>query len=233
MLTVEQLKQALPAHMKSSASQELCDRVNQYAGDPEFAKSLRDNLVSYTSVLKDGKFKTEDYVSAVTYTSLKLMGFNNQESYARTFPDRYQNLVARGADAKEISAYVAAYSKNKLVNLVLEQTLVPTWVLNQDVYQNAINTQALLMVTAKSEMVRMQAANSIMMALKRPEKTQVELNLGDAATSGLNDLRDMLTNLAQAQQTAIGSGMNTQAIAHQKLQRSPPIEAEYQDVTAP
>ena len=40
MLTVDQLKQALPAHMKSSATQEFCDRVNQYAADPDFAKSL-------------------------------------------------------------------------------------------------------------------------------------------------------------------------------------------------
>lgn len=38
MLTVADLKEALPAHMKNSASQELADRVNQYAGDPEFAK---------------------------------------------------------------------------------------------------------------------------------------------------------------------------------------------------
>lgn len=233
MLTVNQLKQALPAHMKNSASQEFCDRVNQYAVDPDFSKALRENLVSYTSVLKDGKFRTDDYISATIYVSLKLMGFTNQDSYARTFPDRYTNLVARGADTKEISAYVAAYNKNKLVNLILEQTLVPSWVLNQDVYQQAINTQSLLMVTAKSEMVRMQAANSILMALKRPEKTQVELNLGDAATSGLNDLKDMLTTLAQAQQDAIEAGMNTQTISHQKLQRSAPIDADYQDVSPP
>lgn len=41
MLTVDQLKMALPAHMKISASQELADRVNQYAVDPDFSKALR------------------------------------------------------------------------------------------------------------------------------------------------------------------------------------------------
>ena len=41
MITLDQLKQALPAHMKSTASQELTDRVNQYAVDPIFSKALR------------------------------------------------------------------------------------------------------------------------------------------------------------------------------------------------
>lgn len=228
MLTVDELKQALPPHMKNNATQAMADRVNQYAVDPDFAKQLRDNLVSYTNVLKDGKFKIDDYISAVTYVSLKLMGFTNQDAYARTFPDRYTNLVARGADDHEISAYVAAYNKGKLVNMVLEQTLVPVWVLNQDVHQKAINTQAWLMMNSKSDLVRTQAANSLLTHLKRPEKTQVELNIGESATSGLNELKDMLTSLAQMQQSAIISGVNTKQVAHQKL-----VEAEYQDITKP
>ena len=231
MLTVQELREALPAHMKGAASQELADRVNQYNADPDFAKSLRDNLISYTRVLQEGKFKAEDYISAVTYVSLKLMGFNNQESYARTFPDRYTSLVARGADTKEISAYVAAYNKGKLVNLVLEQTLVPVWVLNQDVYQQAINVQAEMMLFATSQKVRVEAANSLLTHLKRPEKHQVELSLGKAEASGLNELKDMLTLLAQAQQGAIQGGMNTQTISHQKLIQTQPVDADFQDVT--
>lgn len=217
MVTLDELKQALPAHLKSSASQSLVDQVNAVTADPEFARAIRDNVISYTSVLKEGRFKVEDYLNAVAYVSFKLMGFNNQESYKRTFPQRYANLVANGADEKTISAYVANYNKNKLINLILEQTLVPTWVLNQDIYQKAINTQAELMVGAKSEMVRMQAANSILTHLKRPEKTQVELNLGEAETSGMKELKDTLTLLARQQQELIGQGVNTRQIAHQKL----------------
>lgn len=231
MLTVVELREAFPPHMKHAASQELADKVNQYNADPDFAKSLRDNLISYTRVLQEGKFKAEDYISAVTYVSLKLMGFNNQESYARTFPDRYMILVARGADDKEISAYVAAYNKGKLVNLVLEQTLVPVWVLNQDLYQKAINVQAELMLFANSEKVRTEAANSLLTHLKRPEKHQVELSLGQAEAAGLNELKEMLTSLAQAQQGAIQGGMNTQAISHQRLARAPVVDADFQDVT--
>lgn len=229
--TKEDLKRALPPHMKNLATEEMANRINQYASDPEFSKSLRDNIISYTGILQKGRFKVEDYISAVTYVSLKLMGFNNQESYARTFPKRYQNLRARGADDKEISAYVSAYNKNKLVNLVLEQSLVPTWVLNQDVYQKAINTQAELMLNAKSEKVRSDAANSILTHLKRPEKAQVEIELGEAATSGMAELKDMLGSLAKRQQELIGQGMGTREIAHQKLPGKVVEDVEYEEVS--
>lgn len=217
MLSVDDLKMALPAHLKSSASQELADHVNQITTDPEFARSIRENVISYTHVLKEGRFRIEDYLNAVAFVSFKLMGYTNQESYKRTFPARYATLVANGADEKTISAYVAAFNKNKLINLILEQTLVPVWVLNADIHQKAINTQAHLMLNAKSEMVRMQAANSILTHLKRPEKVQVEMSLGDAETSGMQQLKETLNLLAQRQQDLIGQGVETKTIAHQKL----------------
>lgn len=222
MLSVTELQQALPAHLKTAATQELADKVNNITADPEFAQTIRENVVSYTSVLKEGRFKIEDYLNAVAYVSFKLMGYNNQESYKRTFPSRYANLVANGADEKTISAYVSAYNKGKLVNLILEQTLVPVWVLNQQIYQEAINTQAQLMLNAQSEKVRCEAANSILTHLKRPEKTVVDLNIGVAETSGMQELKDTLSQLARQQQELIGQGVHTRQIAHQKLGSAPP-----------
>jgi hypothetical protein len=210
----------LPVHLKGLASQSLTDKINNISTDPEFARTIRENIISYTSVLKDGKFKIEDYLNAVAYVSYKLMKYTNQESYKRTFPKRYATLVANGADDKTISAYVAAYNKGKLVNLILEQTLVPNWVLNQEVYQEAINTQAMLMTTSKSDLVRTQAANSLLTHLKRPEKAQVELSIGEAETSGMAQLKDALMALAQQQQALIGGGVNTRVIAHQKFNHS-------------
>ena len=230
MFTLEDLTMALPSHLKASATQELADKVNSLTTDPEYARTIRENVISYTGILKEGRFKIEDYLHAVAYVSYKLMGYNNQESYKRVFSSRYATLVANGADDKAISAYVAAFNKGKLVNLILEQTLVPTWVLNQDVYQKAINTQAELMIYAKSEKVRSDAANSILTHLKRPEKTQVELSIGDAESSGMRELKDMLGHLAQRQQEMITSGVNTREIAHQKLMTGS-IEGVAKDIT--
>lgn len=226
MLTLDQAQAAVPPHLRVCVTNELVDLVNNIAADPETARNIRDNFVSYGMILKDGRFKTEDYVHAVAYVSYKLMGYTNREAYMRTFPQRYQALVAKGTADKDIAAYVVAYNKNKLVNLILEQTMIPTWVLNQDVHQKAINTQLELMLHAKSEKVRSDAANSILTHLKRPEKQQVELSIGVKETSGMTELKDMLTELAQKQQDLISSGVTTREIAHQKLVNISPALSE-------
>lgn len=216
-LTVQQVATALPANLKGAATQSLVDHINNIVSDPLVAEQVRENFISYTGVLKDGKFKTEDYVHAVTYVSFKLMGLSNQDAYFRTFPQRHAALVAKGTSSKDISAYVSAYNRGKLVNLILEQTLVPTWVLNQDLYQRALNTQADLMINAQSEMVRTTAANSILSHLQKPKEAGPLINLDMRETSGMNELRDMLTNLAQKQRDLINSGVSTKEIADQKI----------------
>ena len=218
-LTIHDVAEALPPHLKGSASQGLVDALNQIPVDPEVAEAIRDNFISYTRVLTEGRFKIDDYLNAVAYVSFKLMGYSNKEAYERTFPQRYQALIARGASSKDISAYVAAYHSNKLVTLVLEQSVIPSWVLNQDVYQKAINTQFELMNdTQVSPKVRTEAANSILTHLKRPESKQVELNVRTGQSSGLDELKGMMTQLAQQQIALLESGaVQTREVAHQKL----------------
>jgi len=220
MLTIQEVHTALPPHAKGAATQELVDKLNAISADPEIATVIRENFVSHTIVLKEGRFKVEDYLNAVSFVSFKMMGYSNRESYVRTFPVRYQALAAKGTSDKDISAYVAGYNKNKLVNLILEQTLIPIWVLNQDIYQKAISSQVDLMLGAKSEMVRTQAANSLLLHLKPPEKKQIDLNIGMTETSGMAELKAMLGALANQQLAAIGSGVTTREIAHQKLIKS-------------
>lgn len=217
MLTVEELKKALPQALKGSATQELTDKINAASNDPEAAESIRENFISYANVLTEGRFKVEDYLNAVSYVSFKLMGFTNQDAYARAFPQRYQNLVAAGKNDKEISAYVASYNGNKLVNLILEQSIIPSWLLNQDVYQEAIKTQFDMMRNAKSEKVRVEAANSILTHLKRPETKKVEIDLGLRKDSGLEALTQTMAELASQQLKLIEHGVHTQEIAHHRL----------------
>ena len=216
-LTVQQVQQALPPNLKTAVSQALVDQINQISADPLIAEQIRNNYISYTGVLKDGKFKTEDYLSAVAYVSYKLMGYSNQDAYFKTFPQRHANLVAKGSTSKDISAYVSAYNKGKLVNLIFEQTLVPTWVLNQDLHQKALNVQADLMVNANSELVRSNAANSILTHLTKPKEVGPLINLELNQNSGMNELRDLLTQMAQKQRDLIASGVPTKEIAEQKI----------------
>lgn len=218
-LTIDQFKQALPDKVKKSVSQELIDQVNTTLSEPELFEAYRDNLLSYTRVMADGRFKVQEYVNAVRYVSHKLMGCTNIDAYTKTFPDKYQRFVAQGVASKDIASYVTAYNKSKLVNLIFEQTLIPSYVLNQDLYQKALNVQAELMVTANSEKVRTDAANSLLTHLKMPEKQKVELEIGVKEDSSIAALRLATLELARQQRLSMEAGqMNAQEVAHSRLQ---------------
>ena len=217
LLTREQVEKALPVSLKSAATQELTDRINTIVSDPLVAENVRNNFVSYTSVLQEGRFKTQDYLNAVVYVSFKLMGYNNQEAYQRTFPQRYAQLLQNNTSSKDVAAYVAAFHRGKLVNLIMEQTLTPHWVLNQDLYQKALNVQADLMLNANSEKVRSDAANSILTHLAKPKESAPAVSINVNENSGMTELKDTLAQIARKQQELIQSGMGTREVAAQPL----------------
>lgn len=208
-LTLDNVKRAVPAKLKDSIEQSFVDKLNNLANDPIVADQIRNNFISYAHVINDGKFSIEEYLSAVKYVSFKLMNLTNVDSYARTFPQRYSGLLAKGTSQKDIASYVSAYNRGKLVNLILEQTLVPSWVLNQDIYQKAINTQAELMNNAKSERVKCMAADSILKALAKPEAAGPLVNIDMKESSGINELKQALVELAANQKKSIEKGILT------------------------
>ena len=218
-LTIEQFRQALPDKVKKSLNQELIDQINGTLAEPELYEAYRDNLISYTKVMAEGKFKISGYIDAVMYVSHKLMGCTNIDAYIKTFPQKYQRFVDQGVEPKDIASYVTAYNKSKLVNLIFEQTLIPSYVLNQDLYQKALNVQAELMITARSEKVRSDAANSLLTHLKMPEAQKVELDITVKEDSAIGSLRETTFALVRQQRLMLEAGaMNAQEVAHSRLE---------------
>lgn len=217
-LTEEQFRQALPPALRKSVGTEVMDKVNELLADPDMAEVYRENLLSYQQVLLTGKFKITSYVSAIKYVSQKLMNKTNLAAYAATFPEKMADWSARGVSSKDVSSYVHAYSKSKLVTTLLEQTMIPTYLLNQDLFQEALNRQAYLMHNAKSEKVQSDAANSIMTQLKRPDTQKIELDVGVKEDSAVAALRDMTHAYVKAQREALQAGsINAEEAAHEKL----------------
>lgn len=227
-LTIDQFKAALPDKVKKSINQELIDQINTTLSEPEMYETYRENLMSYTKVMQEGKFKISEYINAVKYVSHKLMGCTNLDAYSKTFPDKIARFTAQQVASKDIASYVAAYNKSKLVNLIYEQTLIPSYVLNQDLYQKALNVQADLMVNAKSEKVKSDAANSLLTHLKPPEVKKVELDIGIKEDSSIAALRASTLELARQQRLAMEAGaMNAQEVAHSQLI----IDTEAKEIT--
>lgn len=213
-ITKELIEKAVPANLKNSITQSLVDKLNAITTDPIVAEEVRNNFISYTQVLREGKYKIDDYLNAVSFVSFRLMGCTNQEAYFKTFPDRYQNLLALGKSSKDIANYVSAYTRNQLVNKILEQSIVPPWVLNQHMHQDALNVQYSIMQDEEvSPKVRVEAANSLLTHLAKPKEVGPLLNFDMRESSGMNELKEALTKMAQQQISLIEHGVSTKDIA--------------------
>lgn len=218
VLSKTEFEKALPEGARKSINKEVADKINLLLSDPDMCEQYRDNLLSYAQVMKEGKFKLTSYIDAVKYVSHKLRDKTNMDAFSATFPQKIQDWTARGVAPKDMASYVSAYNKSKLVNLILEQTLTPHWILNQDLYQKALNTQAELMVHANSEKVRSDAANSILTHLKQPESQKVELSVSTKEDSSIDALRQSTMELVAQQRKMIQSqAMNAQEVAHTRL----------------
>lgn len=234
-VSIEELKSTLPAQLKKNVSPTVMARVNEVLGDPEVFETYRENLLGYSHVLQHGRFKMVNYVDAVKYVSYKLMGKNSKPAFALVFPEKMHRWASEGVESKDQASYITAYNGSKLVNLIYEQTLIPVHVLNRDNYQRAINTQIELMLTAKSEMVRATAANSVLTHLKPPETTKVDINISSDSDSAIEALAAATMEMVNAQKAQLKSGLvNAQDLAHQDLVTKEAIaEGEYTEVPEP
>jgi len=219
LITEEDIKNSLPDQIKGRGinNKELANTINNVAMNEEEREAFKENFISYTSVLNDGKFKIDSYINAVKYVTYKLLGCSNIQAYTKVFPDKMIKWREDKLEEKDIAAYVSAFNKTILVNRILEQTLVPSWILNNHIYQKAINIQAELMLSAKSEKVRSDAANSLLTHLKPPETTRIELDIGSKSNL-MDDLRNTTLALAEQQRKLLESNvLSLKEVAHSKI----------------
>jgi uncharacterized protein (DUF4415 family) len=216
-ITKDQLAGALPdKRFRKHLTDDVVDLINSESNS-ELRRVFRDNTLTYASVLSTGRYSLTAYINAIKFVSLKLMGDKSSTAYSKVFPDRYQNLISKGTSASQIACYADNYGNNALVTKIMEQTLVPTHILNAGVYQEAINTQAELMRTAKSEMVRQKAAESLIANLAAPATSKVEIDIG-YSNDVVEDLRATTKALAQQQLKMILNGQaSAKEIAHSEI----------------
>ena len=219
MIHEKDLIVALPERMHKKISPFLLEKLQKVISDSEVAERFKENLISYNSILSTGKNSVTDYVNAVMYVSYKLMGDTNLDAYRKTFPEKIELFNKQRKTRETINAHVSAYNKTKLVIGILSQSLIPTHVLNADVYQEAINVQANLMRNATREDVRQKAADSLMNHLAPPVETKLSIDVNTNGSSDyLTSLREQTQALIEAQRAAIRAGStNATDVAKSKI----------------
>ena len=228
VITKKQFTEALPKHRRKYVNQDIVDQINGVLSDPALMDAYADNIIMYTSVMQEGRFKVADYIKAVQYVSCKLLGASNKVAWKNCFPARYQHYLDIQMEERHIDAVVSAYNRGMLVNKIYEQTLIPAHIYNQGTYQKAINKLAELMMYAKSEKVQSDSAARLVEALKMPETQKIELDLNVKADNSINELRESTLQLvAQQRQMLTAGAMSPKQVAHSKLAI---VDIDYEDV---
>lgn len=217
-LTIEEFKEAMPSHIRKNISIEVIKDINAAIADPEVLAVYRENVLGLSSVMKEGRFKMSDYLSAVKFVSYRLLSNDQIASWSKTFPDRYNDMIKRGNSRSEIASVCSRYASSKLVVLLMGQSMMPTHILNAPLFQEALNVQAELMRSACSEKVRCEAAANLLATLKPPEVKKVELSLGIQEDESIAALRASTMELVRMQQDLIrDGGASVRTIAESKL----------------
>lgn len=218
-ITEESFAMVLPKSMQNKVNNAVVAKIKALCDDEGMSDVIRENIISYTSVLKDGKFKMDEYLNAIKFSTYKLIGDTNHLAFTKTFPEKMLKWKTEGRQQKEVSRYTTGYNQSKLVSLIMEQARMPVYLTNADIFQDAINMQARIMAdTDFSPKVRSDAANSLLTHLKRPEAQKIELGVSVKDDSVIAELRNITMGLAAQQEKLINSGAYTaRDIAHQGL----------------
>ena len=227
MLPIETVKKLVPKSQRGLITQDFLDKIEASVQNSLIAEEFKNNFITYLNVLSTGKYKMEDYISAVKYVSFKLLGYSNVDAYAATFPDRYERLKREGQE--QIEAFASMYNKNKLVMQIYEQTIVPTYVLNAPLHQEALNELAKMIKDPSVRgMTKVKACEAILQHTKQPEIVKGELTIGIEQQDTISELRDVVEQLAEVNRLSITKNIKSiKEVAEAKIIDVTPLGEDY------
>lgn len=210
-VTVEELKILYPVKVAGKVLEQAAEILNTATEDMNYvmAKEFRDNCLSFIDILKNSKSRVSfaDYVNACKFATFKLAGNTDVRAYALTFPDRIRRMERDKVPNSHLYQYASIYSKNKTVVEVMAKLVVPTHIMFQDIFHQAVKVQSELMLDDSiSPKVRSDAANSLMTHLKTPEVKQAELKVDVQGSGAIEQLAEALGSLSGKQSEMLREG---------------------------
>ena len=184
------------------------DGLEQACLDPATGDYLRENIVSFRSVLKGTTFTVNDYICATRFCSLVNAGATDTEAFEAVFPDRFKKLTRAGKSAANLASGIRAYKRSRLVQRILEQVKVPLYMLMSDYRVDALNTlHALMSDEDVHSRDRVAAANALATQLAPPKESIHKVEVKDTTSeNAIQALMRGLADFSDKQRNAIESG---------------------------
>ena len=180
--------------------------IMEFHDSPE---EFAEQLVTFSNVLKNGRYKTSHYIKAVQYATYRQMDMSMTESYKRTYPERCFNSEGEPKPSGTINALASLYDKTAIVQGILSQMQIPLHIMMMAERVKAANVLANLMINASSEKVQMESADKLLNHISIPETMKMELDVGFKTDDTLKELNDTLNKIAGVAQDRMKAGYIT------------------------
>lgn len=213
-VSVNQVKKIYPKKMTEDVAVEVTRQLNLAAQEMDahgLGQFFKETSLGFLDILKDNKTNThQEYINAAKFVTFTTSGDTKVLAYCKTFPDRVKRMEEEGTPSSYLATYAKSFSNSQLVTKLTAKMMIPYHVLYQDVFNQAVKTQAEIMIDNKiSSRDRTYAANSLMTHLKPPETKETQLDITTTQSSAIGDLASALNSLAQAQHENIKNGHQT------------------------
>lgn len=224
---VEMLRSGVGRRWRGYIDEEFVGRLRRLGGDDEvLSEYMKENFLEWIGVCEGGKWSIEEYINAVRYCSMRLLGRTCEDSYRVVFPEKCIKVMEEyeregDSEKKERIGWLArAYNKSKLVVMIMQQSLVPSYILNAPLYQEALNCLAKMIRDNEVKgMAKVKACEAILEATKQPDevKGRVDVVIGGVKNDAMEELREVTKELAESLQKQISGGSGLKEVSEIEL----------------
>ena len=227
-MTLDELEVAMPKAKKGQINQELLDIINAAEKSGDFEGELENQIIGFSGILQEGRYKATDYVKAVEFCAYFLNGDDQSEAFVKTFPEKVKRRVLAGLSSYSTGA-PSMYFRGQLVQRILAQMELPDRFFHNNKVNKAYDKLYSLMMSPKSsDRIQMECATSLITKLGTVESTKMELNIGIEKDESEVALEHKLLELAELQVDAFKRGVDVKTL--QKITYTEGVEDDVMDV---
>ena len=231
-MTLDELKVLMPAKKQKFMNQELVDMINDAENRGDFDGEFEKKVISYSSVLTQGRYKTSDYIAAVEFCTYYLSGDEQAEAYVKTFPGKVKRRVLEGKSAYATGA-PSMYYGGQLVQAIMAQAQMNVRMRHYNKIDIMVETLFDLAISRLStDRIRMEAADKVLTHLKEPDQSHIEIEVGIRKDESGIALEKKLIEVAELQKQAFINGVDLsqlQKIAFVEGQENDVIDADIEE----
>lgn len=217
-LDLQVLQSQLTKKQQNMLNQGTVDELNKLIDDPDYGEEFVDMYRDHLNILsQNSKYTSNGYMSAVKFFALIESGNNITNAYCKVFPERLKRRLDRGQSKDDIRGEASRFNTTALVNEIRKVAGIPINLIYRHLLHEAILEQAELMRTARSEMVRQKAGDTLIRELKPTEDQVISVKVEDGTKSAIQQLREAAEKLAIQEMQSAKAGISLKTIIEGKI----------------